>query len=133
MDLLRSLGHEVVDAGAHSLEPEDDYPDIARDVAGRVTGGEADRGVLVCGSGVGASVALNKVRSIRASVCHDSYSARQGVEHDDMNVLCMGARVIGEEVAREIVAAFAGARFGGEERHRRRLAKVLAMEAEMGG
>ena len=130
---LKSLGHTVLDVGAHTLDPADDYPDFARAVAGPVVGKEADRGILVCGSGVGAVVALNKVRGIRASVCHDVYSAHQGVEHDDMNVLCLGGRIVGEEVARELVAAFVAAEFSGEERHLRRLAKVQAMELEMGG
>ena len=130
---LKSLGHAVVDVGAHTFDPDDDYPDLARAVAGPVVGKEVDRGVLVCGSGVGAAVALNKVRGIRASVCHDAYSAHQGVEHDDMNVLCLGGRIVGEEVARKLVAAFVAAEFSGDERHLRRLAKVMAIEAEMGG
>jgi ribose 5-phosphate isomerase B len=128
-EMLRGLGHEVVDVGAHSLEPDDDYPDFARALAESVDGGRAGRGVLLCGSGVGASVAANKFRGIRASVCHDTYSARQGVEHDDMNVLCIGARIIAEELASEVVAAFVSAEFSGAERHRRRLGKVLDMEA----
>ncbi len=131
MGYLESLGHEIVEVGAFSVDPDDDYPDFAAEVARRVARGDVTRGIMVCGSGVGASVAANKVVGIRASVCHDVYSAHQGVEHDDMNVLCVGARIIGEEVAKELVAAFAGARFSGEERHKRRLDKVLAMEAEM--
>lgn len=131
MGYLESLGHEIVEVGAFSVDPDDDYPDFAAEVARRVARGDVTRGIMVCGSGVGASVAANKVVGIRASVCHDVYSAHQGVEHDDMNVLCIGARIIGEEVAKELVAAFAGARFSGEERHKRRLDKVLAMEAEM--
>ena len=127
---LKSLGHDVVDVGAHEIDPSDDYPDFAGALARTVASGEADRGIMVCGSGVGASVAANKVRGVRAAVCHDIYSAHQGVEHDDMNVLCLGARIIGEEVARELVQAFVSAGFTGEERHRRRLEKVLAMEAE---
>ena len=130
--LLRSLGHDVVDVGAHEMDPSDDYPDFAGALARTVASGEAERGVMVCGSGVGASVAANKVRGVRAAVCHDTYSAHQGVEHDDMNVLCLGARIVGEEVAREAVQAFVSATFSGEERHRRRLDKVLAMEAEQG-
>ncbi len=129
-DLLRSLGHEVLDVGPHALDPSDDYPDFARPVAEAVASGSAERGVMVCGSGVGASVAANKVRGVRAAVCHDTYSARQGVEHDDMNVLCLGARVVGEELAGEVARAFSAAAFSGEERHRRRLEKLLAMEAE---
>ena len=131
-DLLRSLGHEVSDVGAHAIDPEDDYPDFAGALARTVASGEAERGVMVCGSGVGASVAANKVRGVRAAVCHDTYSAHQGVEHDDMNVLCLGARIVGEEVAREAVQAFVSATFSGEERHRRRLEKVLAIEAKQG-
>ena len=130
---LEALGHDVVDAGAHSLDPTDDYPDFAHAVAALVAAGEAERGVVVCGSGVGASVAANKVKGVRAAVCHDTYSARQGVEHDDMNVLCLGARVVGDELAKEIVGAFAAAEVSGEERHRRRLAKVLAIESGSAG
>jgi ribose 5-phosphate isomerase B len=115
-----------------SFDPDDDYPDFAAEVARKVANGEAERGIMMCGSGVGASVAANKIIGVRAAVCHDVYSAHQGVEHDDMNVLCIGARIVGEEVAKELVAAFAGAHFSGEERHQRRLDKVLALEAEMG-
>jgi len=125
---LRRLGHTAVDCGAVRLDPEDDYPDIASEVAATIQRGEAARGIIVCGSGVGASVAANKLRGVRAAVCHDAYSAHQGVEHDDMNVLCLGARVIGGELARELVRAFAGAAFSGEEKYRRRLAKVMALE-----
>ena len=128
--LLESQGHEVVDVGAHEMDPSDDYPDIAKVLADTVANGDVDRGIMLCGSGVGASVAANKVRGVRASVCHDTYSAHQGVEHDDMNVLCMGARIIGEELVKEIAGSFASARFSGEERHQRRLDKVLKMEAE---
>ena len=131
--LLESLGHDVTDAGAHGFDPLDDYPDFAIAVAERVASSGSDRGIILCGSGVGASVAANKVRGVRAAVCHDVYSAHQGVEHDDMNVLCLGARVVGEEVAKELAAAFVAAKFTGEERHRRRLGKVLAMESETGG
>ena len=127
--LLESQGHEVVDVGAHEMDPSDDYPDIAKVLADTVANGDVDRGIMLCGSGVGASVAANKVRGVRASVCHDTYSAHQGVEHDDMNVLCMGARIIGEELVKEIAGSFASARFSGEERHQRRLDKVLKMEA----
>ncbi len=129
---LQSLGHEVSDVGAHAHDPADDYPDYAKALADLVSSGGADRGVLICGSGVGASVAANKVRGIRAAVCHDTYSAHQGVEHDDMNVLCLGSRIIGEELVREVVSAFVSAKFTGEERHQRRLNKVLAMEADFG-
>ena len=133
VDHLESLGHVVVDVGAHEMDPADDYPDFAAAVANSVARGAADRGVIVCGSGVGASVAANKIRGVRASVCHDSYSAHQGVEHDDMNVLCIGGRIVGDELAREILSAFVGAVFSGEERHVRRLNKILALEASGGG
>ncbi|HET8678483.1 MAG TPA: ribose 5-phosphate isomerase B [bacterium] len=124
---LTELGHHVVDLGTHGVEPVD-YPDYAAAVGRAVTSGEVERGILLCGSGVGASVAANKIRGIRAGLCHDTYSAHQGVEHDDMNVLVMGARVIGQATAHELVRAFLGARFSGEERHRRRLAKIEALE-----
>jgi ribose 5-phosphate isomerase B len=124
---LRALGHEVADLGTDS-DAAVDYPDFAAAVADAVADDGADRGLLVCGSGVGASVAANKVVGIRCAVCHDTYSARQGVEHDDMNVLAIGARVVGEEVALELVRAFATARFSGEERHLRRLNKVIDIE-----
>ena len=125
---LRQDGHDLVDMGAHAIDPSDDYPDFARAVAEAIAAGTVERGILVCGSGVGASVAANKFRGVRAAVCHDTYSARQGVEHDDMNVLCLGARIVGGALARELVSAFLAARFTGEERHRRRLAKLLSFE-----
>ncbi len=125
---LRSQGYEVSDLGAHSLDPADDYPDFADALARAITADQADRGVLICGSGVGACVAANKVPGIRACLCHDVYSAHQGVEHDAINVLCLGARIIGIELAKDLVAAFLNARFIGEERHRRRLNKVAAIE-----
>ncbi len=128
VECLRRSGHEPLDLGAHSYDAGDDYPDFARAVAQAVAGGQAERGVLICGSGVGASVAANKFRGVRAGLCHDTYSAHQGVEHDDMNVLCLGARIIGPAVAVELVQAFVGARFSGEERHARRLKKVLSFE-----
>ncbi len=124
---LRHHGHEVIDKGTHGEEPVD-YPDYAEAVGKAIVGGEAERGVLVCGSGVGASVSANKIPGIRAGLCHDTYSARQGVEHDDMNVLVLGARVIGMELARELVDQFLAAKFTGEERHRRRLEKIKALE-----
>jgi RpiB/LacA/LacB family sugar-phosphate isomerase len=124
---LQSLGHEVIDLGTDSAEPVD-YPDYAEAVGRAVVTGQAERAVLICGSGVGASVAVNKLHGIRAGLCHDTYSAHQGVEHDDMNVLVLGGRVIGRELARELVHAFLGAAFTGEERHRRRLAKVQALD-----
>ena len=126
---LRELRHQVLDVGTHSTAPVD-YPDYAEAVGKAVLDGRAERAVLVCGSGVGASVAANKLTGIRAGLCHDTYSAHQGVEHDDMNVLVMGSRVIGTELARELVRAFLGATFSGEERHRRRLAKVVALETK---
>jgi ribose 5-phosphate isomerase B len=128
IDELRRGGHDVLDLGAFD-DAAVDYPDYADAVASAVVEGEADRGIVICGSGVGASVAANKVRGIRAAVAHDTYSAHQGVEHDDMNVLTLGARVVGPELAIELVRAFVNAKFSGEERHERRLAKVLAMEA----
>ncbi len=124
---LRSSGHEVLDAGTDSEAPVD-YPDFAQGVAVAIVKGEAERGVLVCGSGVGAAIAANKIPGVRACLCHDTYSAHQGVEHDDMNVLCLGASVIGPELALELVRTFIEARFSGEERYRRRLAKVQEME-----
>jgi ribose 5-phosphate isomerase B len=129
LEELRSLGHETLDLGTHDAVTPDDYPDRAADIAAALSGGRAERGVLICGSGVGASVAANKVRGIRAALCHDTYSAHQGVEHDQMNVLCLGARVIGVELAVELVRAFVGASFTGELRHRRRVEKIAAMEA----
>ena len=126
--LLQKDGHEVLDVGAHTLDPSDDYPDFARAVGLAVQRGEAERGIIICGSGVGACVAANKLHGIRAGICHDTYSAHQGVEHDNMNVLCLGARIVGKELARELVRAFVGAQFSGAERHVRRLAKVKAIE-----
>jgi ribose 5-phosphate isomerase B len=126
---LKDWGHQVSDLGAHGYDRDDDYPDFADAVAKAVAAGTAERGIICCGSGVGASIAANKVQGVRAAMCHDTYSAHQGVEHDDMNVLCVGGRVIGPEVAREVVLAFLGAKFTGEERHRRRLNKVLTIEA----
>jgi ribose 5-phosphate isomerase B len=123
------LGHELVDLGGDGSDPADDYPDFARRLGLAIQSGEAARGILICGSGVGASVAANKMRGVRSAVCHDTYSAHQGVEHDDMNVLTLGARVVGPEPAFECAVAFLGATFSGEPRHRRRLDKVLAIEA----
>ena len=125
---LAGLGDEVIDVGTCNTDPVD-YPDFAEAVGKAVLDGRADRGVLICGSGVGASVAANKMHGIRAGLCHDSYSAHQGVEHDDMNVLVLGARVIGPSLAEECVRAFAGAKFTHEERHVRRLNKIKAIEA----
>lgn len=128
IDLLSALGHSVTDLGTDNPESADDYPDFAEAVGNAITAGRAERAVLICGSGVGASVAANKIPGIRAAVCHDTYSAHQGVEHDDMNVLCLGARVIGPEVASELIEAFAKATFSNEERHIRRLEKIKAIE-----
>jgi len=125
---LRSQGHELLDLGTSSAEPVD-YPDYAEAVGLAVVEGRAERGIVLCGSGVGACVAANKIPGVRAGLCHDTYSAHQGVEHDDVNVLVMGARIVGGALARELVQAFLGARFSQEERHRRRLAKVRALEA----
>ena len=125
---IKSLGHEVRDLGTHSTDAVD-YPDYAERVGEAVLQGEAERGVLICGSGVGASVAANKLPGIRAGLCHDTYSAHQGVEHDDMNLLVLGGRVIGDALAYELVRNFLEAKFSGEERHRRRLEKVKALEA----
>jgi ribose 5-phosphate isomerase B len=130
MQELSALGHELVDCGPPAIEPGDDYPDRSAAVARAIIDSRADRGVVLCGSGVGAVVAANKIHGIRACLCHDSFSARQGVEDDDMNVLCLGARVIGEELAAELLRDFLGAEFSGEERHRRRLRKILALERE---
>ncbi|MGA2475808.1 MAG: ribose 5-phosphate isomerase B [Terriglobia bacterium] len=124
---LGELGHTVVDLGTNSEDPVD-YPDYAAAIGHAVLEGAAERGVLVCGSGVGASVAANKLKGIRAGLCHDTYSAHQGVEHDDMNVLVLGARVIGPALARELAAAFVHATFSGEARHVQRLNKVKALE-----
>jgi ribose 5-phosphate isomerase B len=132
IERLRAVGveHELIDLGGDGSDPADDYPDYALRIGEAVRDGEADRGVLICGSGVGASVAASKLHGIRAAVCHDTYSARQGVEHDDMNVLCLGSRVIGPELAYACADAFLHATFSEAPRHRRRLAKVRAMEAD---
>ncbi|MFM8570375.1 MAG: ribose 5-phosphate isomerase B [Pirellula sp.] len=124
---LESLGVRAIDCGTHTPD-SCDFPDFAEAVATRILDGQIDRGILVCGSGVGVSVAANKFPGIRASLCHDTYSARQGVEHDDMNVLCIGARVIGPELAFEIIRAFLGARYTPQPRHARRLDKIVAIE-----
>jgi len=130
-DYLCHRGHEVIDQGTDSDDPVD-YPDFAEAVSQALLAGQAERGVLVCGSGVGASVSANKIPGIRAGLCHDTYSARQGVEHDDMNVLVLGARVIGVEMARKLVDHFLAAKFNGEERHRRRVEKIAALERRYG-
>jgi ribose 5-phosphate isomerase B len=127
MALLNELGHTVQDVGAYTEEPSD-YPDFAKAVAELIMTKKAKRGIIICGSGVGACIAANKFPGVRASVCHDTFSARQGVEDDDMNVLCLGARVIGQELAAEVIKAFLSAQFSGAVRHRRRLKKVKAIE-----
>jgi ribose 5-phosphate isomerase B len=130
MDELQALGHEIVDLGTDTDAERVDYPDKARELGGAVLAGDAERGVLVCGSGVGASVAACKVHGIRAAICHDVYSAHQGVEHDDMNVLCLGSEIVGAELAVDLVRVFLGAKFDGGERYVRRLRKIEAMERE---
>jgi len=125
---LRDWGNEILDIGAHTYNADDDYPDYSAALARSVVAQDVERGILICGSGVGASIAANKIRGARAALCHDTYSAHQGVEHDHMNILVLGARIIGVELARELVKSFLQARFSGEERHTRRLHKVLAIE-----
>ena len=131
IEMVNALGHEALDLGTDSMESVD-YPDFAKNLGRAIQSGEAERGILMCGSGVGANIAANKMKGVYAAICHDTYSAHQGVEHDDMNVLCMGARIIGVEPAKEIVTAFLGARFvgndAGEERHARRVRKTRALE-----
>jgi ribose 5-phosphate isomerase B len=127
---LMAQGFELVDFGAYDLAPGDDYPDYVAPLAKAVAAGNVDRGIAICGSGVGACVAANKVRGVRAGLCHDHYSAHQGVEDDDMNVLCLGARVVGPALAGEIIQTFLGAAFSGAERHKRRVAKMAMLENE---
>ena len=131
-ELVARLGekYDILDIGAHTLDPDDDYPDFALAVARTVASGKAQRGIIICGSGVGACIVANKVPNIRACLCHDTYSAHQGVEDDDMNVLCLGARVIALELATELALTFLQASFSGENRHRRRLEKVLSIEQQ---
>jgi ribose 5-phosphate isomerase B len=131
LEVLAALGHEAVDLGTDRPEPRIDYPDKAREVGEAIRSGEAERALLVCGSGVGASVAANKLPGVRAAICHDIYSAHQGVEHDDMNVLCLGSEVIGAELAAELARAFLEARFDGGDRYVRRLEKIEEMEREI--
>ena len=128
IDCIRDLGHEILNVGTDGPEPVD-YPDFAVKVGKAILDGEADRGILICGSGVGASVSANKIPGIRAAICHDSYSARQGVEHDDMNVLVLGARIVASSLAEDLVRIFLAAEFTGEERHIRRMEKITALEA----
>lgn len=130
-ETISEMGHEAIDMGTHSLDRVD-YPDFSRAVGEAVMHGKAERGIVLCGSGVGASIAASKIPGVRAAVCHDTYSARQGVEHDGMNVLALGGRVIGSRLARELVRSFLAAQFDGEEAHARRLQKVQALEAEYG-
>ena len=127
MEFVSTLGHDVTDLGSHGSEPVD-YPDYAEAVGRAIRAGHVDRGILICGSGVGASVAANKLPGVRAGLCHDTYSAHQGVEHDDMNVLVLGGRVVGAALARELVAAFLQARVSDEERHKRRRRKIQVLE-----
>src|SRR5262249_46078213 len=129
---VQNAGHTVVDCGAYENNPSDDYPDFAEAVARAVLDGAAERGILICGSGVGASVAANKFVGIRSALCHDTFSARQGVEDDDMNVLTLGARIIGPSLAEELVRAFLAAEFSGADRHRRRLDKIKRFESRAG-
>jgi ribose 5-phosphate isomerase B len=126
--LLLNEGYEIEDAGNLVYDATDDYPDFAISVAKKIGNNETNKGIIICGSGVGACIAANKIKGVRASVCHDTYSAKQGVTHDNMNVLCLGGRIIGIEVAKELVLGFASATFSNEERHKRRLAKVVALE-----
>jgi ribose 5-phosphate isomerase B len=130
LEEVQRLGHELVDLGTDMPEPRIDYPDKAREIGEAIHSGAAERAVFVCGSGVGASVAASKLAGVRAAVCHDTYSARQGVEHDDMNVLCIGSGVVGGDLVAELIGAFLGAEFDGAERYRRRLEKIEAMERE---
>ena len=131
VERLRSWGHDVIDVGTHDPEPVD-FPDIARELCARLIAGEAERGVMVCGTGVGASIAANKVPGIRATVAHDVYSAHQGVEHDDVNVLCLGAQIVGIELASDLIRAYLSARHSEAPEFRRRVAKLRAMEGHPG-
>jgi ribose 5-phosphate isomerase B len=130
---LAALGHDVLDLGTEAPEPPVDYPDKAREVGEAIRSGDAERAIFVCGSGVGAAIAACKLPGVRAAICHDTYSAHQGVEHDDMNVLCIGSGVVGADLAAELVRAFLAAKFDGGERYRRRLEKIEAMEREASG
>lgn len=127
---IREAGHELVDFGAEEYDPADDYPDFVTPLARAVAAGEVERGLAVCGSGVGASIVANKIKGVRAALITESYSARQGVEHDEMNLLCLGGRVIGIELAKELVNAFLSARYSGDGRHARRLGKIAALETK---
>jgi ribose 5-phosphate isomerase B len=127
---LETLDYEITDLGAYIFDSKDDYPDFSEDLAETIVANKADRGILICGSGAGASIAANKISGIRACLCHDTYSAHQGVEHDDMNVICLGGRVIGIELAKELVSVFLQAKFSGLEKYKRRVEKIKAMEAK---
>ena len=131
LEELAALGHETVDLGTDKAEPRIDYPDKAREVAEAIRGGEAERALFVCGSGVGAAVAACKIAGVRAAICHDVYSAHQGVEHDDMNVLCLGSEVVGPSLSADLVRAFLAARFDGGDRYVERLRKIEALERAM--
>jgi ribose 5-phosphate isomerase B len=126
--IISEAGHEVLDLGAYDYEPQDDYPDFAEAVGRAIQSGEADRGIIICGSGVGAVITANKIPGVRAGLCHDTYSARQSVEHDNANVLALGARIIGSELAAEVMRSFLGAEFTNEERHQRRVGKIADLE-----
>lgn len=126
---LHEAGHEIEDVGALTYDPADDYPDYAIALARAVAEGRGERGILICGSGVGACVVANKIKGLRAAICHDTYSAAQAVEHDDVNVLCLGSRVVGPALAKTLIQTFLKARFSGEGRHRRRLAKIRDLES----
>jgi ribose 5-phosphate isomerase B len=128
---LESRDYEILDLGSYIFDSEDDYPDYAENIADAIVSNKADRGILVCGSGVGAAVTANKIPGIRACICHDTYTAHQGVEHDNMNILCLGGRVIGIELAKELISAFLNARFDEQEKYKRRLRKIEALEARM--
>jgi ribose 5-phosphate isomerase B len=127
---LRATGHEILDYGAHTLDPQDDYPDFVGPLAKAVAQGTVERGIAICGSSIGACIAANKIAGVRAGPCSDNYSAHQGVEHDDMNVICLGGQVLGNAIARELLETFLAARFTGEERHKRRLKKIADLEQD---
>ena len=127
---LNETSHQVIDVGAYNYDPDDDFPDSAKNVAEHVVAGKADRGIIFCGSGVGACITANKLKGIRACVCHDSYSVRQGVEHDDLNVLCLGGRIIGSELAKDLVFSFLNAQYINEGKYKRRVDKIIALEQD---
>jgi ribose 5-phosphate isomerase B len=129
IDHLKALGHDVIDVGSYDDKPVD-FPDVARKVAGKITAGEVERGIMVCGTGVGASIAANKMKGIRAAVCHDVHSAHQSVEHDDVNIMCIGAQIVGPWLAKDLITAFLNAEFSTDEEFRRRVAKLHQMDAE---